>query len=143
MVYTFAFLTDEEAKPSDGEADHWFRVGDVMHLRDSGPAIMAELERRLLVGTPAFNVLYRLYQAIREAPAINAYVEESQDPDKVLDVLVRVNSGGTQLSYSDLLLSMATNQWQDLDTREEVRSLVADLNASSSTRGSVSPRISC
>jgi hypothetical protein len=43
----------------------------------------------------------------------------------VLDIFVRVNSGGTQLSYSDLLLSMATNQWQDRDAREEVRSLAS------------------
>ena len=60
--------------------------------------------------------------------SINAYLEEAQDPDKVLDIFVRVNSAGTQLSYSDLLLSMATNQWSVLDAREEVRSLVAELN---------------
>ena len=45
--------------------------------------------------------------------------------NKVLDIFVRVNSGGTPLSYSDLLLSMATNQWQDRDAREEVRTLVS------------------
>jgi hypothetical protein len=131
MVYTFAFLTDRDASAPSGEPDIWYRVADVMQLKDSGPAIMAELERRHLVGTPAFNVLYGLYQAIREKALMNAYVEESQDPDKVLDIFVRVNSGGTQLSYSDLLLSMATNQWQDLDAREEVRSLVAELNDNS------------
>jgi hypothetical protein len=131
MVYTLDFLTDAEATAPDGEPDHWYPVPEVMGLADSGPAIMAELERRHLTGTPAFTVLYRLYQAVRETPAINAFQEESQDPDKVLDIFVRVNSGGTQLSYSDLLLSMATNQWQDLDAREEVRSLVAELNGNS------------
>jgi hypothetical protein len=131
MVYTLDFLTDAEAKAPDGGPDHWYPVSEVMGLADAGPAIMAELERRKLTGTAAFNVLYRLYQAIREMPAINAFQEESQDPDKVLDIFVRVNSGGTQLSYSDLLLSMATNQWQDLDAREEVRSLVAELNGNS------------
>jgi hypothetical protein len=45
--------------------------------------------------------------------------------NKVLDIFVRVNSAGTTLSYSDLLLSMATNQWKDLDAREEVRSLLS------------------
>jgi hypothetical protein len=52
----------------------------------------------------------------------------NSDADKVLDIFVRVNSGGTTLSYSDLLLSMATNQWQHLDAREEVRGLVQELN---------------
>ncbi len=89
---------------------------------------MEELERRSLSGKEPFDVLYKLYRAIREESTINAYLEESQDPNKVLDIFVRVNSGGTTLSYSDLLLSMATNQWKDLDAREQVRSLVDDLN---------------
>jgi len=60
---------------------------------------------------------------------INYYLETDQDPDKVLDIFVRVNSGGTTLSYSDLLLSMATNQWETLDAREEVRGLLQELNS--------------
>ena len=44
---------------------------------------------------------------------------------------MRVNSGGTVLSYSDLPLSMATNQWSELDAREEVRTLVTELNSGS------------
>ncbi len=66
--------------------------------------------------------------AIRQDPSFNAYLEKSQDSNKVLDIFVRVNSGGTTLSYSDLLLSMATNQWKERDAREEVRSLVNELN---------------
>src|SRR5690606_31515763 len=61
-----------------------------------------------------------------------------QDPDKVLEIFVRVNSGGTTLSYSDLLLSMATNQWRELDAREEVRSLVRDLNGNAGRQFSFS-----
>lgn len=132
MVYTFRFLTDAEAAPADGEPNSWFLVRDVMKLDNSGPAIMKELTRRDLAGETPFNVLYQLYTAIRERPVLNAFLEESQDSDKVLDIFVRVNSGGTQLSYSDLLLSMATNQWQDLDAREEIRSLVTELNNTSS-----------
>jgi len=79
--------------------------------------------------SPAFEVLYTLYRAVREAPSVNAFMEESQDPNRVLDIFVRVNSGGTTLSHSDLLLSMATNQWSELDARQEVRSLVRDLNS--------------
>ena len=40
----------------------------------------------------------------RTAPRL----ETVQDPNKVMDIFVRVNSGGNTLSYSDLLLSMAT-----------------------------------
>ena len=135
MVYTLEFLTEKEAKRQDGEPDYWYPVGDVMKLADSGPSIMAELAKRDLIGEEPFRVLYRLFQAVREVPAINAFQEESQDPDKVLDIFVRVNSGGTQLSYSDLLLSMATNQWEELDAREEVRTLVSELNDTSAAFG--------
>jgi hypothetical protein len=129
LEYRFRFLTDQEAKPSKGEVDRWFLVGEVTKLANSGPAIHNVIQQRdLLSHGRAFETLYELYRAILETPSINTYVEEAQDPDKVLDIFVRVNSAGTQLSYSDLLLSMATNQWTTLDAREEVRSLVSELN---------------
>lgn len=133
MAYDFKFLTDEEARPADGAPDQWFLVRDVLTLADSGPAIMADLEKRGLSGKTPFGVLYQLYRAVRETNSINAFLEESQDPNKVLDIFVRVNSGGTTLSYSDLLLSMATNQWVERDAREEVRTLVSELNDTPAT----------
>ncbi|HEU5001546.1 MAG TPA: DUF262 domain-containing protein [Actinomycetota bacterium] len=129
LEYSFRFLTDAEARPKEAEPDRWFVVGDVLKLANSGPAIHKVIQQRdLLSNDRAFDTLYELYRAVLERPSINAYLEEAQEPDKVLDIFVRVNSAGTQLSYSDLLLSMATNQWTVLDAREEVRSLVTELN---------------
>ena len=62
-----------------------------------------------------------------ERTIINYYVEEEQDLDKVLNIFIRVNSAGTVLGYSDLLLSMATAEWT-YDAREEINRLVEDLN---------------
>ncbi len=56
------------------------------------------------------------------------YLEVSQELDKVLDIFIRINSGGTQLSNSDLLLSTSTAKWKDLNARNEITSLVDDLN---------------
>ncbi len=129
LTYDFRFLTPGDAHALPEVPDRWFLVRKVLELDDAGPSIMGELERRRLLGDKdAFNRLYRLFMAMREEPAFNAYLEESQDANKVLDIFVRVNSGGTTLSHSDLLLSMATNQWTELDAREEVRSLVSELN---------------
>ena len=47
---------------------------------------------------------------------------------KVLQIFIRTNSGGTVLSYSDLLLSVAVAQWSQYDAREEILQLVDDLN---------------
>ncbi|MFC0813533.1 hypothetical protein ACFHYO_15645, partial [Paracoccus panacisoli] len=53
----------------------------------------------------------------------------SQDVERVLNIFVRLNSGGTTLSYSNLLLSIATAQWKKLDARAEINGLVAALNS--------------
>lgn len=125
--YDFQFLTVEEAKPVDDEPNGWFPVSDVLSFANSGPQMFAALKDRGLGETEPFEVLDRLFTAVKVTPSINAFLEEEQDPDRVLDIFVRVNSGGTQLSYSDLLLSMATNQWTELNAREEVRTLVTEM----------------
>ena len=85
-----------------------------------------EVQERGLADHPhAFQTLYELFKAVRETPSINFYLERSEDPDKVLDIFVRVNSAGTQLSDSDLLMSTATNQWN---------------GARCAARGSLAPR---
>lgn len=137
--YDLRFLTDREASPADGEADKWFRVGAVLDLANAGPAIMRELEQRGIAGSAdAFQRLYDLYEAVRVLKPMNYFLVTDQDADKVLEIFVRVNSGGTTLSYSDLLLSMATNQWQELDAREEVRSLVSEINSNAGRQFSFS-----
>ncbi len=132
LRYDLRFLTDEEAAHEPGDPDKWYPVARVMEIANSGPAMLAEVAARgfsdTAQATDAYQRLYDLYQAFRMVKPINYYLETDQNPDKVLDIFVRVNSGGTTLSYSDLLLSMATNQWQHRDAREEVRALVQQLN---------------
>lgn len=55
-------------------------------------------------------------------------VETQQDLERVLNIFIRMNSGGTALSYSDLLLSIAVAQWGNLDARAEIHSLVDEMN---------------
>ena len=139
LKYDLRFLTDREASAEEGGEDKWFRVGAVLDLANSGPAIMKELERRNISSSgDAFQRMYDLYEAVRILKPMNYFLVTDQDPDKVLEIFVRVNSGGTTLSYSDLLLSMATNQWRELDAREEVRSLVSDLNGNAGRQFSFS-----
>lgn len=139
LKYDLRFLAENEAAAGQDGADVWFRVGAVLDLANSGPAIMKELEKRqILNSTAAFQRLYDLFEAVRILKPMNYFLVTDQDPDKVLEIFVRVNSGGTPLSYSDLLLSMATNQWSELDAREEVRSLVTELNSNAGRQFSFS-----
>ncbi|GAA0570486.1 DUF262 domain-containing protein [Actinomadura livida] len=130
LKYDLRFLTDKEAAAEQDREDKWFRVGAILDLANPGPATIKELEQRRITNVgDASQRLWDLYEAVRVLKPMNYFLVTDQDPDKVLEVFVRVNSGGTTLSYSDLLLSMATNQWKELDAREEVRSLVRDLNS--------------
>ena len=76
----------------------------------------------------AFRILHRLHQVVHTEPSLAYYEERNQDIEHVLSIFIRRNSGGTILSYSDLLLSIATSQWNRLDARKEVHQLVDDLN---------------
>ncbi len=124
--YNFKFLT---AKDRDKQQDRWFEVGQVLNfegLRDINDYLMNRPD--LAASKFAADTLMDLFQRVRVDHSMNFYLEKDQDLDKVLHIFIRVNSGGTQLSYSDLLLSVATAQWKRLDAREEITRVVDDLN---------------
>lgn len=128
MEFDFRFLTKERAEGSVGPGPHWFLVSRIMQM-EPGPGIFDYIQDAGL-GTEkfAFRTLSRLHDIVHRDNIINFYEEESQDLDKVLNIFIRVNSGGTTLSYSDLLLSIATAQWKDVEAREVIHGLVDVLN---------------
>ncbi len=75
----------------------------------------------------AAETLARLCECLNTEPSINFFLEKEADLDKVLQIFIRTNSGGTKLSYSDLLLSIATASWTQLDARQEIHGLVDEL----------------
>lgn len=76
----------------------------------------------------AYANLDRLHRVVHSHNLINYYEEEDQDVERVLNIFIRLNSGGTVLSYSDLLLSIAVAQWKQVDARAEIHKLVDELN---------------
>jgi hypothetical protein len=76
----------------------------------------------------ANKALSQLHAVIHTKPSISYYLEKDTKLDKVLNIFIRINSGGTILSYSDLLLSIATAQWEEKDAREEITSFVDQIN---------------
>jgi len=73
--------------------------------------------------------LFKLWTVVHHTPIINYFLEKDESLDKVLNIFIRVNSGGTILSYSDLLLSVASAQWKEKDAREQVTEFVDELNS--------------
>jgi hypothetical protein len=68
------------------------------------------------------------HKTIHDRDLITYYEEENQSLEQVLNIFIRMNSGGTPLSYSDLLLSVAVAQWEKVDAREAIHSLVDEMN---------------
>ena len=77
----------------------------------------------------ATSSLSKLQNAIHQKGNISFFLEEGEELDKVLQIFIRINSGGTKLSYSDLLLSIATAQWKEKDAREVIHEFVDEINA--------------
>ncbi len=131
--YDFEFLTDAEAKANDDD-HHWFPVGKILDLREQDEVNDYLVESGLLAnhdrekGRFANRALFRLHKVIHVNPVISYYLEQSAELDKVLNIFIRVNSGGTTLSCSDLLLSFATAQWEKRDAREEIHGFVDEMN---------------
>ena len=125
-IYRFEFLTDERgAALTSGE--FWFPVNRIFGMAEQSEPMVYLAEQGLGNTTCAVKSLYRLQAMVHNALVMSYYEEESQDIEKVLNIFIRTNSGGTVLSYSDLLLSIATAQWES-DARSEINTLVDALN---------------
>lgn len=136
LKYDFQFLTDAEAEKKDEEY-FWFPVGDILDMKESYEVMEYLTDHELnLMQKPedkervkfANRALTKLFHVVHVAPTISYYLEDSVELDKVLNIFIRVNSGGTTLSYSDLLLSFATAQWEKRDAREEINQFVDEIN---------------
>jgi hypothetical protein len=126
-IYRFEFLTDETAAaPQQGE--YWFPVHQIFPMAEPSEPMVFLAQQQLGNAARAVKTLHRLQQVVHTAAVINYYEEESQSIEKVLSIFIRTNSGGTVLSYSDLLLSIATAQWKHRDARSEINTLVDGLN---------------
>lgn len=128
--YDFMFRREgNQDQSSDDEC--WFKVADILGMQ-SGPSMYKWLTGRGLSEDQvyqAFEVLNELHQVVHTRSLVFCYEEKEQDIEKVLQIFIRLNNGGTALSYSDLLLSVASAQWEHLDARNEVHNLVDDLNS--------------
>ena len=138
LTYDFRFLTHGEVKSMNEQKDptgnpiyFWYLVGDILDVKDEFEINDILFDNNLNIlpqANFANKALFKLFTIIRRNQTISYYLEESTELDKVLNIFIRVNSGGTTLSYSDLLLSFATAQWQEKDAREELNKFMDEVN---------------
>lgn len=130
--YEFKFCTDKEISQKN-EKIYWFKINEILKIENPYDIfqicmdLLSSFDDREL-HKKAHSKLAELYELINNKKIINFYLEKENDLDKVLNIFIRINSAGTKLNYSDLLLSIATAQWNDRDAREEIYKAVDDLN---------------
>jgi uncharacterized protein with ParB-like and HNH nuclease domain len=133
--FDFSFLSSAElgAYEKDKDKFFWFEVGRILdfaelfdvteYLKENIPEACPKDKQKF-----ATKALTRLFRVIHDEKVINFFMEKGESLDKVLTIFVRINSGGTKLSFSDLLLSTATAKWT-LNARDEINGFVKQLNS--------------
>ena len=128
-VHKFAFY---EKPPAVGSNDDelWVSVSDVFTLEESDQVIdfvdellkaCPDADRKLLQKNTT-----QLNNALVHDESISYYSMKSDSLDSVLDIFIRVNSGGAVLSKSDLLFSTIVCHWDN--AREQIDSLLHRIN---------------
>lgn len=125
--HKFLFLnkleTLEEEIYVDKENEKWFKVGVVLdlHQNDDG---LDDFSDKHNLSRESKNIIRKLERVVHAGPSINYYEEDEQNPDKAVNIFVRINSGGTYLSFSDFLFSITIASWKKKDARTEINDLV-------------------
>ncbi len=116
--YQFEF----HAKTPENDKEHfWFKVGDILELKS-----VINYAREQELDNEESALLENLKNAFCTEKLISFFEETEKDLDKVLNIFIRVNSGGVKLSYSDLLMSILTASFSS-DIREKMNELVDAL----------------
>lgn len=116
--YQFEF----HAKKPENDKEHWwFKVGDILELKS-----VVNYTREHELGDKESELLETLNKAFHDKQLISYFEETEKDLDKVLNIFIRVNSGGVELNYSDLLMSILTASFSS-DIREKMNELVDAL----------------
>lgn len=151
--FEFRFLTHEEStnwiyrkvrKVDDTGVESlvednmfWLKVGDVLSWNEDPEFDIIiesflqncnEEQKKKIVDQKRLikKALEILYKRITEEQLINYFEVNKNDLEDILKIFIRVNSGGTQLSKTDLLFSTIVATWDN--GREEIENLIQKIN---------------
>ena len=129
--YKFVFLdkaeTLEQEIHKDVLEEKWLKVGKVLDLYKTDG--LDDFEEAHQLSKEEKKIVKQLERVVHSGLNINYYEEDEQNPDKAVNIFVRINSGGTTLSFSDILMSIAIASWKKKDARTEINDLVDSIRA--------------
>lgn len=142
-IHEFKFLSEKEAKEVD-KGHLWFLISEPLswgtdkrkaiekidkfkanilnngNLSDDVKNIVDEKWNEIKID------LETLYERLVKEPLISYYKIEEPELDNILDIFIRVNSGGTKLSKSDLLFSTIVANWEE--GRQKIEDFLKTIN---------------
>jgi uncharacterized protein with ParB-like and HNH nuclease domain len=118
--YEFEFHKREQT-PQNDDNHYWFKVGNILSLES-----ITKYARENNLSDNGAEILEKLKNAFCSQNLISYFEETEKNLDKVLKIFIRVNSGGTQLSYSDLLMSILTANFST-DIRKQMEEFVDSI----------------
>jgi uncharacterized protein with ParB-like and HNH nuclease domain len=129
--YQFNFLNKADTQEQDiialPDNTKWFRAGVVLSIHKAD--CLDEFAESNRLSKEEKKLIRTLERIIHNEYTINYYEEDDQEPDKAVNIFVRINSGGTYLSFSDILFSIAIASWKTKDARTEINTLVDNVRA--------------
>lgn len=135
LYYDFKFVATDRPPKNDQEAV-WFKVSQIVQVTDRDQ-LAATIDKLLLLNPDLSEArqrnlrynLTRLWEVVHQEECLAYYLEREQSYDKVLDIFIRANDGGTKLSRSDLLMSMVTLRWDHFNARSETEAITYEMRS--------------
>ncbi|HEB9321584.1 TPA: DUF262 domain-containing protein [Campylobacter coli] len=133
VEYEFLWLDKLETKEQniyiDKYQQKWFKCKNIHNISDlNGIMEFAENNDLQKEERKRLSDFYTLIFFPKNESRINFYLEEEQNPDKAVNIFIRINANGEPLDYSDILFSIAIANWNKIDARTEINNLVDKIN---------------
>ena len=131
--FIFSFVDKNISKEKDlfidKSSEKWFRVGKILALHQDYNYGIDEFAEDNNIDKESKRLLRLLDNVIHTKLNINFYEEDEQKPDKAVNIFIRINSGGTALSFSDILMSIAIANCKQMDAKTEIKNLVEHIRS--------------
>lgn len=131
--FIFSFVDKNISKENDLFIDKsnekWFRVGKILALHQDYNYGIDEFAEDNNIDKESKRLLRLLDNVIHTKLNINFYEEDEQKPDKAVNIFIRINSGGTALSFSDILMSIGIANCKQMDAKTEIKNLVEHVRS--------------
>lgn len=129
--FQIKFKSEQQVRKENSNKDVlWFKIGKALEWdnRKSWREVFANIQVSEDQKDKIQDVCSDIYENLinTKNPRINYYEEDTGSLDKVLNIFVRINAGGTSLDYTDFLMSMIINQWGD--GRENINTAIDNIS---------------